>query len=75
MEQLAKAPGVDPDYAIGLLQTRKSLVVLHAELMRYNDILTEFRKALQGEQDALMVRYRPYLQKPFFDHCGYLVGR
>merc|ERR1712217_701242 len=44
-----------------------------AELKEYAKIIQEFLNAIPSEYDFLFARYRLYLNKPFFDHLGYLI--
>jgi hypothetical protein len=72
MGELAAEKNVRLSYSKRLQETRKTLMILHTELIHYNEILHEFRSAMPSEYDCLLAKHRISMHEPFFEHLGYL---
>lgn len=73
MHQLSSEEGTDPSLAMQIQAARKALLVLQAELTRYEEIIEYFNHAIPSEYDFLFAKHWVYFQKPFFDHLGWLI--
>jgi hypothetical protein len=55
-----------------LIEMKRVLTVLTIESMHYNNIIHDFSCAIPSEYDALLAKYRIYLNDSFFEHIEYL---